>query len=341
MYKQTSTAIFLIVILLIWGSSCRQGKKTDISFYYWKSTIAQNEKEADVLRQNDVSDLYLRYFDITLNERNQPVPEAPLQGNMYKNINVNVIPVIYIRNNVFKKADEKNLALLAKDCAAFIREMNSHFGTAPHEIQFDCDWTSGTRQKYFRFLQLFKKEYPIRLSATIRLHQYKYPAITGVPPVEKGTLMYYNMGEIASDTLNSVYDRKKAVRYLTPKSPYPIPLNVALPIFNWGVRIRNGKVVQLLSKLSEREIAADTHFRKLTGKRYENIQSCFFHGFYFKKGDVVKIESISSRQLLEMADDLKKGIKTGIKEIIFYDLDTLNTNKYEKNIFQEVADRIR
>ena len=67
----------------------------------------------------------------------------------------------------------------------------------PKEIQLDCDWNSSTQKKYFNLIEEMKL-YPtwenIVWSATIRLHQLKYPKQTGVPPVNKGVLMFYNMG---------------------------------------------------------------------------------------------------------------------------------------------------
>ena len=55
--------------------------------------------------------------------------------------------------------------------------------------------------------------------------------------------------------------------------------------------------------------------------------------------DVLKIEAISQKELLEMADDLNENLKLTPKEIIFYDLDEFNIKNYEKNIFKQVIAR--
>jgi len=62
-------------------------------------------------------------------------------------------------------------------------------------------------------------------------------------------------------------------------------------------------------------------------------------GTFYKVGDVLKIESISKNDLLEMAADLDLNLKQTPKEIIFYDLDELNMKNYEKNIFKQVIAR--
>ncbi len=319
--------------------SCNHHSSTQISFYYWRSAIALNKNEQKVLIDNGVKKIYIRYFDVSLNDMNEPIPETPIKGDA-KFENTEIVPVVYIKNNVFEKADSNRLKELPTNIFSLIEHIDQQFGTHPHEIQFDCDWTMGTKGKFFDFLKQFKAKYSYKLSATIRLHQFKYPNQTGIPPVDEGVLMYYNMGKIEADSLNSVYERQIALHYLENARPYPLTLNVALPIFGWGVRIRDGKVIQLLSKLSDRELENNNHFNKLQKNQYKVIESCFFKGFYFKQGDIIKIETIQEDQLLEMAKDLKKHLNKSFKEVIFFDLDTVNTNRYDKEIFKKVADRI-
>ena len=86
------------------------------------------------------------------------------------------------------------------------------------ELQIDCDWTESTRDKYFHLLSTLRNELERNkqiISATIRLHQVKYAAITGIPPVHRGMLMYYNMGKINATDNNSVYDKKIAEKYIS------------------------------------------------------------------------------------------------------------------------------
>ena len=339
--KRLYVKILVALVLAYSVAGCRQGKKTDVSFYYWRSQIALSEKERDVMDRNRVSTLYVRYFDIQLDDANRPKPEAPIAGNLPRQQGLDVVPVVYIKNRVFEKSDSSALKALPQNVISFVKQINAHFGVVPKEIQFDCDWTPTTREKFFSFLKRCKMLYPIQISATIRLHQLKYASETGVPPVDKGVLMYYNMGEIAADTLNSVYERKIALRYLHGLKPYRLPLDVALPIFSWGVRIQDNAANRLLSKLNASELSRDKHFKELGNNRFRAVKPCFFKGFYFKQGDIVKIESIRQQQLLEMAADLKKRLKAPVGKVIFFDLDTLNTDKYDREIFKKVANSLR
>ena len=60
---------------------------------------------------------------------------------------------------------------------------------------------------------------------------------------------------------------------------------------------------------------------------------------FYSANNILKLESISQKELLEMAKDLDDNLKETPKEIIFYDLDELNMKNYEKNIFKQVIAR--
>lgn len=330
---------FLFFTALFVFTSCDKSKDISIAFYYWRSNINLNNNEIRTLAENHVSELYLRYFDVTLNEQSIPVPESPLTGELPENKKFEVVPVIFLKNNVFEKSDSTQLNDLPKNILSLVKKIDRQLNVRPKEIQFDCDWTLKTKDRFFRFLKDFKQMYPVKMSATIRLHQYKYPKMTGIPPVDEGVLMYYNMNEINADTLNSVYDRNTGLRYLKHTSPYPLPLIPALPIFSWGVRIRDGRPIQLLSQLSLGELEKSNLFRKLQTNRYQVVKSGFFRSIYLKQGDILKMESVSEQQLMEMTSDLKKYVRKPFRKVIFFDLNTLNTARYDSDIFKKVAHR--
>ncbi len=88
----------------------------------------------------------------------------------------------------------------------WINQINKSVSIKCRALQIDCDWTTKTAPKYFYFLQQIREKLDAHedggtfaslamLSATIRLHQVKYPEKSGMPPVDKGVLMFYNMGE--------------------------------------------------------------------------------------------------------------------------------------------------
>lgn len=326
-------ALFLIFSMV----SCQKREKPAIAFYYWKTNFTLSGKELSVLTENNANRIYLRYFDVAISKKTgRPVPVAMVQFSRTAN-EFNIVPVIYIKNEVMLDT-QVDLTELAENIKGTIKQINTKHSISIHEIQIDCDWTLTSRDRYLEFIDLFKKaNHPIALSATIRLHQAKYHRKTGIPKVDKGVLMYYNMGKISNDTLNSIYSKTIAEKYLKSLADYPLSLNVALPIFSCGIHIRDNHVIGLKSKISSQELKKDTNFVDVGNHFFRAVNSNYKKGIYYKKGDILKIEAVSEKSLIEMADDLSNTLKQRPKEIILYDLDELNLNNYDKEIFEKIS----
>ena len=316
--------------------SCTEKTKPIVSFYYWKTIFKLSETEKEILRDNDVSKIYIRYFDIDLHPKDTtPIPLTPIHFQEMMS-NFDVVPVIYIKNKVMLKQNI-DIEDLAQKTVKLINEINDKNKIDSKEIQIDCDWTLSSKDNYLQFIALFKKLSQKKISATIRLHQIKYFKKTKIPNVDSGVLMYYNMGVVAPDSLNSIYDKKIADRYLKSLKKYPLHLDFALPIYSWAVHIRNQKVMGLRSKLSILELKKDKNFEQISAIFFKVKHSNYKNGVFYEENDVLKIEAISSESLIEMAEDLNDNNAQKPNEIIFYDLDEFNIKNYEKNIFKQVV----
>lgn len=319
---------FLSVLIFL---SCSKSEPISVSFYYWRTSFQLTDIEKDCLNELEVSKLYIRYFDVALKD-NEPIPITSIVFNE-KVENVEIVPVIYIKNEVFLQTiDTQDLAQKIYD---YIKQINDKNGFVINEIQFDCDWSLKSKQNYFQFIDDFKKLHP-KLSATIRLHQIKYSEKTGIPNVEKGVLMYYNMGIISSGENNSIYERSVAQRYIKSLENYSLPLDFALPVFSWGVHIRNNNVVNLIGGMQSKDMQ-NYPFEKVSENSYRVLEDFVYQGRYLAKNDVIKMEEPSANQLKEIMNDLKKHAKNKPNEIIFYDLNEKNLTKYEKETFKTVS----
>ncbi|HUH26138.1 MAG TPA: hypothetical protein VLY87_05890, partial [Flavobacterium sp.] len=136
---------------------------------------------------------------------------------------------------------------------------------------------------------------------------------------------------------NSIYEQDIAHRYIKSLNSYPLHLDMALPIFSWGVHIRDNQVTNLISGMRLTDMV-DEHFKKVSKNTYQVVDDFLYEGRYLAKNDVIKIEESSAPQLKEMIADLKKNTKNKPKEIIFYDLNEKNLTAYEKEIFKTVCD---
>jgi hypothetical protein len=217
-----------------------------------------------------------------------------------------------------------------------VAQINHSQQLATAEIQFDCDWTERTRDNFFQFIRQYRAISSQTVSSTIRLHQVKYKERTGVPPVDYGVLMYYNIGAINGDNTNSIYERSVANRYNSFIKSYPLPLDVALPVFSWGLTIRDGKVVELLNEINFSQFQNDSNFTQLGSDRYLTKHACFKAGHYFKEKDEVKQEHVPARDLLDITTQINEHSNHRIGKLIVYDLDSTNLIQYEKDIFKKV-----
>lgn len=303
----------------------------DISFYFWKTSFNLSPKEEKLLNDLAVTKLYIRYFDVALHEE-IPKPVAPIVFNKSPT-DYKIVPVVYIKNEVFLKPIATDS--LAQNIFNYINQINQTIAIKVDEIQFDCDWSLKSKSTYFKFIEDFKKLHP-QLSTTIRLHQVKYPEKTGIPNVTSGTLMYYNMGTISADESNSIYSQKVANNYVHRLINYKLPLNIALPIFSWGVQVRDNQIVNLIGgmRLIDLEVK---HFEKITEKRYKVVEDVVYQGRYLAKNDEIKLEDVTRSQLKEMMNDIKNNSLQKPNEIIFYDLNENNINAYEKKDFKNVS----
>lgn len=327
----------LLAVLFFFLISCQKQEKPVIAFYYWKTVFKLSPAEKSVLTPAHINKIYLRYFDVAIDsETNQPFPVSVIHFEDSTS-GLEIVPVIYIKNEVMLN-ESGNTASLVSKINNLIDQINKKNNIKINEIQIDCDWTLSSREKYLEFIDFFKKTNPTKLSATIRLHQVKYFAQTKIPNVDKGVLMYYNMGKIASDSSNSIYEKKIADRYLKSLKNYSLSLDVALPIYCWGIQIRGNKVIGLKSKISERELKKDTNFVRIKNHFFKTINGNYKHGIYYKKDDIIKLEAVSENDLNEMLSDLNDNLKEQPKEIILYDLDEFNLNNYGKDFFSKISD---
>jgi len=162
----------------------------------------------------------------------------------------------------------------------------------------------------------------------------------GVPPVDKVTLMCYNLIKpLDNDNKNSILDTKELEAYLKNTKKYPLHLDIALPVFSWSQQIRDGKVIKLLNKMNFSHFENDSNFTFIQADRVLVKHPCFHGGYYFQENDLVKIEQVTKKDLLEMADAIKNHSNHRIRNLIFYDLDKTNFVLYEKDIFRAVVRR--
>lgn len=348
---QITTSFFFLFFLL---ASCqKEPQNTSIqpAFYHWQTQLKVDSTEANYLELLHTKRLYVKFFDVDWNaSQQQATPKASLQitttDTRYSYLNkLDIVPTIFITNRTFKALS----ATASDELSARIWDKIQRImpDVDFKEIQFDCDWTLSTKEAYFQFLNNSKKHIPehIALSATIRLHQYRYPQKTGIPPVDRGMLMFYNMGDLEDwEEPNSILNLEKAKPYLLGDI-YPIPLDVALPIFQWGILFREGKMIKLINGLNEKRLSNRRFYQALPPidslyrtSRYQLKKSTYLDGYYLYEGDEIRLESVRDENLWEASHLLQKVINSDTTWLSFYHLNTSLLEAYDYNVFEKCVE---
>lgn len=279
--------------------------------------------------------MYLRLFDVSIVETsNHEYPVAKLQFKTLPQ-GFEFVPVVYITAKTIQfTKDPENLGARI---ASLVQTRCSQHQLDFREIQIDCDWTEGTKDNYFRLLKSIKKQLPAKLlSCTIRLHQIKYPAKTGVPPVDRGMLMFYNMGKLEDPSRNSIYDDEITRKYSSFISSYALPLDAALPAFSWIVHYRNHRLTGLNDQLGAKDFKDHPKFKPLAKNRWICLESCFVKGEYFIKNDELKEEAVDFELCQKAANLLEGELKSEERTIALFSWDDYITNYYEEKDLERI-----
>ncbi len=343
------TFIFLFTVTAYFIVGCKpaikKGAIPEPSFYHWKSVFRPTPSETAVLKNNGVENIYIRFFDVAWDPTYlKPTPIAQVRfadTAFIKSNHLQVIPTIFITNECIRYIQPDQCKALAENIHRLINNIAAVNNiTAINEIQIDCDWTASTKEKYFSILTELQKIDSVRLySATIRLFQVKYVAEAGVPPVKKGLLMCYNMGNLKSmETNNSILDPAEVKKYTSNLDKYPLPLDVALPLFNWYVLFRNNSYAGLVQNINQDSLKQ--YSKSIGANRIEITDDCELNNISLKKGDVLRYEGCSYEDIMAAASILKQKIKADSLRLTLYHLDSITLSKYSnheiKNIFRSL-----
>lgn len=308
-----------ITILIIF-TSCNNKKIHPYTFYYWKTNLSLKETEKKALAQASTPLLYTRFFDID-KIQNKFEPIGVITKDESFSTKKKIVPTVFITNRTFISINEDEISFLAQQTYKLIQKKISDFKLVTHnEIQIDCDWTAGTREDYFKFLNELKKISGKDITCTLRLHQVKDKKLAGIPPVSKVYLMCYSTSSpLENSTKNSILDFTTLKNYLAQLEDYPIKtIEVALPIYSWGIVTNHLGKHKLINGLAKKDLQ-NPNFKPTSENEVEILKDGFYFGNFLNKGFKIKIEEISNEQLSEVVQFLDKKIKS--YNIVYYQLD--------------------
>ena len=310
------------------------------SFYYWKTVFQLSPAETQTLQRLSVQNLYTKFFDVVWDEATASA--KPVAKSIFKEAvpaNIVITPVVFVTQEPLQRLDEKGLDSLANNIASLLSSMSSaNKLSLSNEVQIDCDWTSNTKEAYFYLLQQLKMRPFFQaksISATVRLHQLKFISQAGVPAVDKGLLMCYNMGNLRyPQTINSIIDESELKKYINNLKNYPLPLDVALPVFDWYVLFEGTKYKGLLRDFTLPE--AEARMRRTDFKADTVI-----NGQSFKGGQWLRHEMGDAETVKRCAELISQKLKAKELSVILYRLDEEALTKYSLHELESFYNALR
>lgn len=304
--------IALTTFLIFKMSTQQTDEAQSASFYFWENNF--NEKDTE-------DKLYIKVLDINYSQKLEIIKTSFLQKAPK-----NFVPTIYITNKTLQNVDFTVLS------SAILKSLNE-FDFVYDELQIDCDWSISTKTNYFNLLSELKAKLNKPLSATIRLHQIKYSSKTGIPPVDYGLLMYYNMSDLGNfDTKNSILDNTIAKQYHYNFDTYNLKLKLALPLYSQAVLFRDKKGLALFEGAKKSDFTEEfkDNFTEISTNKFQVLNSFYFKGRYIYKDDVLRLEEVSQEQLEIALNDFLKLSKNSFNEVVFYTLKYKNSYNLDK-----------
>ncbi|MBU0925107.1 hypothetical protein KKG81_09490 [bacterium] len=299
--------LLLFIIFSIVSFIFIQSKKTTpltISFYSWENSFdSENIKEK----------LYIKVLDIAYSTKLEIIK------TQLKSKPKDFVPVVYITNETMKNLD---YSLVSNAILKTLKNLDFN------EVQIDCDWSDSSQSNYFKLLKDLKEKLNKTISATIRLHQIKYYSKTGIPPVDYGVLMYYNMSNIGDfNTKNSILNNDIAKKYHYNFDTYKLKLKLALPLYSQAIQFRDNKSLSIFEGIEKKDF--DSNFKEVSVNIYKALNSFYFKGRYIYKEDIFRFEDSQEKDIKIALNDFLDLSKNRFDEVIFYTLKYKNKYNLE------------
>jgi hypothetical protein len=301
---------------------------------HWKTEFNPSKTEIKYADSLNHAVWMVRYFDLIWDENKGVQPAAILQKNNRK-IQIHSA-AIYIQRKVLEQVNTSQLPVLANKIKLLTQLLEKGTDKSP-ELLIDFDWNRSTKQKYFKLLELIQRSIPDKIiSSTIRLDQYAHPKQLGVPPVSKGLLMLYQTGSFQKSDQPILFQQKIAEKYVS-KGDYPIPLDVAIATFSWGILERywpgeNGKTTKIIYPITEEELNQHQQLKSTKKLTWKANKPFFFHGFYILPKDIIRLEKLSSNDLT-WSIVMAKNITGSNNHIYLYHLSEAANGQYPIKLF--------
>lgn len=338
-----STLRYLVLVLLCLSLPACKKRPAGVtrSVYYWKTGFEIGHYQQQRLEALRCARMYVRLFDVDWDAaRQEPLPVGTLRWKQQPDKERQYVPVVYVTQRTLTTMHPQQMPALAVNMGRLIEGLCAQAQIAPSEIQIDCDWTAGTKDVYFSLLRALRAQAYFKgktLSCTIRLHQVKYTTRNGIPPADRGLLMCYNMGDMRKPgDHNSILDATEAKAYLERLEDYPLPLDVALPLFSQCLLFRNDILQGILRDVRPEDVKEHVLFSREKERLYRVLADSNWNGFDLRKNDIIRVEEPLLEDIRSVARYAAGRLRNDTFALALFDCDSITLSKYSDHDLETI-----
>lgn len=328
MLQKQLCLLFLITSFIL---LCCTSRSVQPAFYYWNDQWELSRPSLHYLDTLGNEQIYLRFFDVEWDaKRNRalPIRTVNLSGNIP--IGLEIVPVVYLSENVLEEINGEQVNQLA----GLIHERILRIcDTLPLKtVQIDCNWRPETQKVYFEFLNHLGNKLGLRgpaLNCAIYPHHITGKDSLGVPPVDRGMFMLFDIDDLAMISAQNTICSEELLRpAVLATSEYPLSLDISLPIFNWGLVVRNQEPIALMRHLHLSQLEDRERFEVVNAYFYKVLADTYLDGVFLYANDLIRVEALSPDELKATLKPLAPYLRRDTLQVGFYHFDLNVLNEY-------------
>lgn len=329
---------YLTLFLFLGLCACRPTKEIAVGWSLFSGTeyTKLSKKELTYGRKLRANNLYVPLFRVDYHKNfGRPIPMNSQVLDFQSDSVLNLVPVIWLSNRIFMFSDSLQLASLSTKIAERIVQLTDSAKLG--ELVFDCDWMPGSRDLYFKLIKDIRSQLPYglkKMTATLPLHYLRYADTVGRPPVDKVIMKMVTRSSLLDLNEDADPIQEEFIRpYLMEFESYGREVEVAIPLGNWGILIRDKQPLRMFFSINESEIKKQGEFSQVNNL-IKVTEDAYFQGEYLSRGDYIRLESYRNSSIKSLLQLIKEFTNQDSMNICLWNVQNDFDEKYPTDLLK-------
>jgi hypothetical protein len=130
--------------------------------------------------------------------------------------------------------------------------------------------------------------------------------------------------------VNSIFDEATAEPYFRGTKHYPLPLDIGLPAFAWGVQFRNGKFLGILADAQVQQALQQGMLNGPTRGTMQVTKEDNRSMPHLHLGDAVRMERMTPEVIAQVVRLARKAVNSDTLAVVFFELGAATFQQLER-----------